>query len=222
MTTTCFQPTTVWLALGLFAGLLSSLPCAAQYKVVAPDGGVTYTDRPTSNAANKVTELRRGQVLTIDDSNANWPLELRQAASRFPVVLFTTAACPSCDQGRAQLTQRGVPYQEQVISTQDEAQDMERKLGWRTVPTLTVGAQGLRGWSSTEWASYLDVAGYPRESRLPKSWRPAATRAGEAASSAASSTESAIPAPIRSVESTGVARPESASPTLQTRGKIKF
>ena len=207
MTTTRFQPFRVWPALGLFAGLLSSLPCAAQYKVVAPDGGVTYTDRPTSNAANKVTELRRGQVLTIDDSNANWPLELRQAASRFPVVLFTTAACPSCDQGRAQLTQRGVPYQEQVISTQDEAQDMERKLGWRTVPSLTVGAQGLRGWSSTEWASYLDVAGYPRESRLPKSWRPAATRAGEAASSAASSTESAPPLLNRSSETSVVAQP---------------
>ena len=222
MTTTRFQPFRVWLALGLFAGLLSSLPCAAQYKVVAPDGGVTYTDRPTSNAANKVTELRRGQVLTIDDSNANWPLELRQAASRFPVVLFTTAACPSCDQGRAQLTQRGVPYQEQVISTQDEAQDMERKLGWRTVPTLTVGAQGLRGWSSTEWASYLDVAGYPRESRLPKSWRPAATRAGEAASSAASSTESAPPLLNRSSETSVVAQPEPASANSQTRGKIKF
>ncbi len=184
MTTMTFHHSRVRACLGLL-GLLAGLPCAAQYKVVAPDGSVTYTDRPAANASNKVTDLRRAPSSTIDSSSVGLPLELRQVASRFPVMLFTAASCPSCDQGKALLAQRGVPYTEQLVTTEDEAQALERKLGWRTVPSLTVGTQGLRGWSSAEWTSYLDLAGYPRESRLPKNWSSPAARAAAAAATSA-------------------------------------
>jgi hypothetical protein len=40
------------------------------------------------------------------------------------------------------------------------------------LPSASIGAQGLRGWNAAEWASYLDAAGYPRESRLPRNWQP--------------------------------------------------
>ena len=42
------------------------------------------------------------------------------------------------------------------------------------MPTLTIGAQTLRGLAPEVWNSYLDGAGYPRESRLPKTYQYAA------------------------------------------------
>jgi len=41
------------------------------------------------------------------------------------------------------------------------------------VPSLTIGVQPVRGLSETDWTAYLDAAGYPRESRLPRGWQAA-------------------------------------------------
>jgi len=152
-----------------------ALPAAALYKVVGPDGRVTYTDRPPSDAAARVTTLDRESVIEAPPADA-LPLALRQTATRFPVTLYSTTDCPPCDAGRALLLQRGVPFSEKLIVSDDDAQAMERTMGTRTVPALTIGAQALRGMSEGEWAAYLDAAGYPRESQLPRTWQaPAAT-----------------------------------------------
>jgi hypothetical protein len=65
-----------------------------------------------------------------------------------------------------------VPFSEKLIASDADTLALERLSGARTVPTATIGAQVLRGLSAGEWASYLDLAGYPRESRLPKGWQP--------------------------------------------------
>jgi hypothetical protein len=70
------------------------------------------------------------------------------------------------------LTERGVPYVERLVLSNDDIAALERTVGGRTLPALTVGGQALRGFSSSEWASYLDAAGYPRESLLPANWAP--------------------------------------------------
>ncbi len=161
----------------LTAGFLTLLAgtATAQYKVIGADGSVTYTDRPPATANTKVTALnRRGDAPTPAD--ATLPFDLRQVASRFPVTLYTSADCPPCDAGRNFLQQRGVPYTERRVGSEDDAAALERAVGGRTVPALTVGSQALRGLSQTDWTVYLDAAGYPRESKLPRNWQaPAAT-----------------------------------------------
>jgi glutaredoxin len=147
---------------------LPALPALAQYKVVQPDGSVTYTDRPPNSASARVTPLGRNGAPVAPE--AGLPLELRQAVQRFPVTLFTAADCAPCDNGRRLLQQRGVPYSERRVASDDDAAALERAVGGRTVPALTIGAQPLRGYSETDWAAYLDAAGYPRESKLPKGW----------------------------------------------------
>jgi glutaredoxin len=142
----------------------------AQYKVVGPDGSITYTDRPPTASNAKVTALsRRGDAPASAD--AALPFELRQVASRFPVTLFTSADCPPCDAARQFLQQRGVPYSERRVVTEDDAAALERAVGGRTVPSATIGSQPLRGLSQTDWTIYLDAAGYPRESKLPRNWQ---------------------------------------------------
>lgn len=147
-----------------------ALPAAALYKVVAPDGRVTYTDRPPSDTGARVTTMDRESVIESPAPGA-LPVALRQTATRFPVVLYSTTDCPPCEAGRLLLVQRGVPFTEKLIVSDDDAQAMERALGTRTVPSLTIGAQALRGMSEGEWMAYLDAAGYPRESQLPRNWQ---------------------------------------------------
>ena len=173
-----------------------ALPAAALYKVVGPDGRVTYTDRPPSDTSARVTTLDRESV---DESPAPdaLPPALRQPAMRFPVTLYSTADCPPCDAGRTLLMQRGVPFSEKLIVSNDDAQAMERLLGTRTVPVLTIGTQALRGMSESEWIAYLDAAGYPRTSQLPKGWQPAAATPLVARSAAPASAPARAAAPQR-------------------------
>jgi len=88
------------------------------------------------------------------------------------VTLYTSADCAPCDTGRQWLLQRGVPYSEKRVTTQDDEQALVRLVGGRSVPSLTVGAQPVRGFAESDWQAYLDAAGYPREVKLPRGWQP--------------------------------------------------
>ncbi len=156
---------------GLWAAALAlaALPASAQFKVVAPDGSVTYTDRPPVAANVRVIPMGRSGA-TPSSPEVALPLELRQLVARFPVTLYTAADCAPCETGRQLLLRRGVPFSERTVASDDDAAALERLVGGRSVPALTIGAQALRGLSQTEWTSYLDAAGYPRESRLPRGW----------------------------------------------------
>ena len=146
---------------------------AAQYKLVGPDGSVTYTDRPPLTSNLKVTSMARSGARAPSAAEATLPAELRTAVQRHPVTLYTGTDCAPCDAGRKLLQQRGVPYSERRVITEDDAAALERLVGGRTLPALSIGAQPLRGLSETDWTAYLDVAGYPRENKLPRNWLPA-------------------------------------------------
>ncbi len=146
------------------ASLMSAVPAFALYKVVGPDGKVTYTDRPAVGTENKVQAVERGGTVTNDVA---LPFELRQAAQRYPVTLYVTADCSPCDAGRQFLRQRGIPFAEKLVTSSEDSQALQRLTGGTSLPALSVGAQVVRGWQREDWASYLDAAGYPKESRLP-------------------------------------------------------
>ncbi len=152
------------------AALLFAAAAQAQYKIVGPDGRVTYTDRPpATEPGERVTPL--GSAARTDSGSTALPQELREAANRYPVTLYTTANCAPCDTGRALLRERGIPYSERVAVTVEDSAALQRLTGGREVPVLTVGAQVLNGLQADNWNAYLDAAGYPRESRLPATYR---------------------------------------------------
>ena len=155
--------------------MVACLPSHAQYKVVGPDGKVTYTDRAPAGNDGKVTSLgarAAGPVLEVV-----LPIELRQVVARYPVTLYVTSgACEPCNGARQLLRNRGIPFSEKLILSAEDSEALERLSGGRDVPTLTLGAQNLKGLASDVWNAYLDSAGYPRESRLPANYQyPAAT-----------------------------------------------
>ena len=159
-------PLSFLLALALGA----ALPAVAQYKVVGPDGKITYTDRPVTPPTGGQVQPMRAAVAAAAAARAPLPLELRAVAERFPVTLYTSADCPPCDSGRQLLQQRGIPYAERLVNSDDDAAALQRISGGRTVPALTVGGQALRGFLDTDWQGTLDLAGYPKESKLPRTW----------------------------------------------------
>lgn len=151
----------------------AALPAEALYKVIGPDGKVTYTDRAPSGTDGKVTSLSATGSAVAADPN-ELPLELRQVAARYPVTLYVIADCLPCDSARTLLRERGIPYTERIVVSEEDANAVQRLTGTRDLPTMTIGTQHLRGFAADVWTGYLDSAGYPRESRLPAGYKYAA------------------------------------------------
>lgn len=154
----------------ILAFLVAAGSVHAQYKWTAPDGTVTYGDKPP------ISEVQASRVggsgVGNASSNANLPYALRSVADKYPVTLYTTGDCSPCDQTRAHLGKRGIPFTEKLIKTQADAQAMA-KLGLSdgSFPVLTVGRQKQLGYESAAVDGLLDSAGYPRNSMLPTSYR---------------------------------------------------
>jgi glutaredoxin len=202
----------------LLALAFAAAAAQAQYKVVNPDGSVTYTDRPPTAANVRVTPMNRNTARAARAQEIALPIELRSVVQRHPVTLFATADCAPCDSGRKLLQQRGVPYSERRIATEEDAQALERLIGGRTVPALTIGAQPVRGWSEQDWQAFLDVAGYPKESRLPRGWQaPEATPLVERVPATARGPAQAPPPP-----EPAPAEPAAEEPAAQPGPRIRF
>ena len=172
----------------------SPTQAAAQYKVIGADGKVTYTDRaPTSNEG-KVTAI--GSRGAAPSGDVALPLELRQAVARYPVTLYVMVGnCDPCEAARQLLRQRGIPVTEKQVQSPEDSEALERISGGRDAPTLSIGSQTLRGLAPSVWNSYLDAAGYPRESRLPATYQyPPATPITERREAVAKTPPRAAPA----------------------------
>jgi glutaredoxin len=151
----------------------AALPALAQYKWTDADGRTVFGDTPPAGARN-VQRLDGSGSASGTATNANFPYELRIAAERFPVTLYTGTPCAPCDQSRNYLRQRGVPFTERTVTYREEAEKMQRDGLGDTLPVATVGRQVLRGFDAAAWKLTLDVSGYPEQSRLPAGWKPAA------------------------------------------------
>ena len=139
------------------------------YRVIGPDGKVTFSDKPPVSGTNVTATDISGKPLEI--SGPVLSAELRQVASKYPVTLYTANNCAPCGTGRALLSGRGIPFTEKTVTTNDDAQALQRISGETSLPFLTIGSQQIRGYSDAEWTQFLDAAGYPKTSALPKSYR---------------------------------------------------
>jgi glutaredoxin len=151
----------------------SSLISAQQlYRIVGPDGRVTFSDQPPPPSSNaKVTTGRGGSFSDTSAGNASLPSELRTVVQRFPVTLYTSKDCGPCESGRSLLRSRGVPFTERTIESPEDAESLKRLSGDTSMPFATIGGQQLKGFSDVEWSQFLDAAGYPKTSVLPASYR---------------------------------------------------
>ncbi len=153
------------------AGLLALASTAAMaqgvFRHVGPDGRVTFSDQPPTGTAPAATPGGGPTAAT----GAELPFALRQTVQRYPVTLYTTTSCQPCDRGRDWLRERGIPFAEKTVNSNDDIDAFQKLSGGTQLPHLTVGPQALPGFSSPQWAQYLDAAGYPKVSALPRTYR---------------------------------------------------
>jgi len=178
-----------------------ALPAAAQYKWTAPNGVVTYSDLPPP-VGTVATTLA---TPTKSDEDATLGAALRAAATRFPVVLYTSNECAPCRVARTHLNRRGVPFAERTVRDGADAAAF-RQIGFteNEFPALSVGRERTQGFEAGAWDQLLDAAGYPKSATLPPSYR-----APPARSLAATP---ARPAPLPSADATEADRPPRRRP----------
>ncbi|HVL74773.1 MAG TPA: glutaredoxin family protein [Noviherbaspirillum sp.] len=141
---------------------------AQLYKWVGPDGKVTYSDVPPPAGAK--AEARAAPAAT-GGAASDLPYELAQAARNHPVVLYTTADCLPCDDGRKLLNARGIPFRERTVTSNEDIAQVRQLGGDTNLPLLTVGRARERGYEPNAWNNALTIAGYPAASRLPRNYR---------------------------------------------------
>ncbi len=178
------------------AALFSAQISAQQlYRIVGPDGRVTFSDQPPPPSSNAKVTTGRGGTFNETAGGAALPFELRNVVQRFPVTIYTSKDCAPCDNGRNMLRTRGVPFSERTIESPEDAESLKRLSGDTSLPFATIGGQQLKGYSETEWTSFLDAAGYAKTSQLPSGYRnPAPTPL--VARAAAPAPAAAAPAPV--------------------------
>jgi glutaredoxin len=145
------------------------------YRWTDKEGKVHFSDAPPPDDARDVSQKR----IAGDSPDASaLPYESQVAMKRHPVTLYIADKCAPCDDARALLSSRGIPYTER--NAQGNAKEIEALTslaGAAQVPLLQVGERTLKGFDASAWNSALDTAGYPR-TVLPGRRAPEPVRVG--------------------------------------------
>ncbi|MCC6071171.1 glutaredoxin family protein [Massilia sp. GCM10020059] len=147
--------------------LLAGAGASAQiYKWVDAKGVTHYSDTPP---ASKQAEVKAygGKAATL----VPLPYELARAVRAAPVTLYTIAKCKACDDGRALLKARGVPFSEKTVTTAADQEKLKEAGSDGQLPLLLVGRSKLLGFQLEAWNSALTNASYPATSMLPSRYR---------------------------------------------------
>jgi hypothetical protein len=143
--------------------LLASSLATAQtttYQWIDPKTGTTVISDQQPPPGVKLVTKRVAE----ESSGQEIPYATRQAAEKFPVVLYTGTNCTDgCKQGRDLLNNRGVPFSEKELKTQEDIIDLGKLTGGEAaIPSLIVGRQNFKGYEAGAWNNLLDLAGYPK------------------------------------------------------------
>ncbi len=135
------------------------------YRWVDDKGGVHYSDQPPPSSAKQSIKVKsRGNVVDVDKES----FEGRLAREKHPVVLYSTACGPICDQARDYLTQRGIPFlTKDPAKDQEIASEVKKLVGAVEVPVILVGKLHEKGFDPGSWDRLLDTAGYPKTPLIP-------------------------------------------------------
>src|SRR5438445_7188128 len=151
------------------AGLLASTGAQAElYKSIGPNGKVTYSDTPPASG----TVIDKKSLASNSDGDASaLPYELAQAQKNSPVTLYTSDKCTPCDDGRQLLNNRGIPFSEKTVTSNNDIARLKEIGGDSQLPLLLIGRSKERGFEPGAWNAALSAAGYPQNNQLPKTYR---------------------------------------------------
>ena len=129
---------------GTLAALLGNAQAGELYRWVDKSGKVHYGDTRAPDAA----EVEKKKFSTAPETgDEELSFDTRRARQHFPVTLYVTDNCADpCKQSRDLLSQRGIPFTEKKLATQEEIEAFKRASGADAVPVLSVGRNWLKGF----------------------------------------------------------------------------
>ena len=149
----------VAVAFGIAAGAASAQ--SPMYKVVGPDGRVTYTnEKPPAGAKASVIESRVNSYSGPPVVSGKAPASKAPAAARPEIRMYATDWCGYCRQARQYFAQRGIRFTEVDIEKSPAGRAEYDRLGVRGVPVILVGAQRMVGFSEQSMSQLLKSTGY--------------------------------------------------------------
>lgn len=152
----------------IFAVLLgAAFAASAQlYRWTDENGRVHVTDTPPPPSAKDVRK-RTLEAAPAAASGASQPYAVQLAAKNYPVTLYTAPECAACGVARSFLNQRGVPFREVSVTSEQQAEELKNAVGSLSVPAIRVGASVQKGFEPGAYDALLDAAGYPRAGIVP-------------------------------------------------------
>lgn len=155
------------LALGALLALCASGASAQVFKWKDAKGVTHYSDTPPPGSSAKV-EVK---ALSETSSEAPLPYGLAVAVRGNPVTLFTSGGCAPCEQGRALLKGRGIPFSEKTVASAEDQQALAQAGSAGQLPLLLIGGSKLTGFEANGWNEALTAAAYPTQRTLPTGYR---------------------------------------------------
>ncbi|MFW2439090.1 MAG: glutaredoxin family protein [Arenicellales bacterium] len=146
----------------------SFYPAAAGelYKWVDEKGNVTYQSSPPPENAAKV---EKSKISTgVDDAVDKTETVKTADKDVKPVVFYSKQECPSCGDVREYFALNGIPYEEiDLTDNKTEEEELEKKLGYSSVPTFGVGGKYISGFEKSLLKKILISEGYtfPKEEK---------------------------------------------------------
>jgi glutaredoxin len=151
--------------LACVAALLSSTSEAQMYRVVGPDGRVTYTDQAPQGKGTSVKEVnipsypepQRWQAPTPTSEAASTSSSKGEAPASpsNELVMYSTQSCDYCKQARSYMRARSIAYREVDVGKDKAGAAEFARLGGKGVPLFSLGRQTLAGFSADSFDAFL-------------------------------------------------------------------
>ncbi len=151
---------------GLLLVLCAGAASAQIYRWKDANGVTHFSDTPPAS----LPATRIAPPVSAEATQA-LPFQLVLAIKDHPITLYTTAQCAACDQGRALLQARGIPYAEKTVGNASDHAALRQISGASQLPLLLVGRSKFIGYEQSTWDAALTAANYPLESILPSDYR---------------------------------------------------
>lgn len=148
----------LWIMVLLFA---TAGMAQTTYRWTDPASGRTIISDMPPPTGVKATEKKAG---ASPAASKDLPYATKQAAEKFPVVLYTQPKCEeNCANARTFLKERGIPFSEKNLQSPEEAEAAKKQFGDNfLIPGIMIGREAISGFNATLWNNSLDMAGYPK------------------------------------------------------------
>lgn len=167
--TSLLASSAILLTCAIFVSASTHAAQSHMYKWIGPNGKVVYSDKPPPADAKKLGSKPFESSSNV--STANLPSDLALVVNKNPVTFYASPACSPCNEARNLLKQKGIPFAEKTIKTNEDIEKLRQISGDTFLPFLVINKSKFKNYDEQEWRTALAAAGYPETSLLPKDYR---------------------------------------------------